>query len=265
MRHAINAFFFALSVLFLSSVSVQAQHAKQRVDRVLVLAMDVSRSVNDARYALQIKGYAAAFRDAETIRTITTGPRGSVAVTLAQWGDWGEYTQTVSWTVIRTAADGRRFADQIEKTVRVPMGGTSIAWAILMSTKLIDQAPYMASRSIIDISGDGPDNTMPAVSMSMLSGRGQADYEVSVKRMLARSGTDRLISLPEARNTACGAGIDINGLAIEGADDVEDLASYYRKHVICKKGSFVIRVENPDSYDEFSRAIIRKIRHELGT
>lgn len=264
MRRIIFAFFFAASVHFLSSFSTHAQVAKQSVDRMLVLAMDVSDSVNIPRFALQIKGYAAAFRDAETIRTITTGPQGVVAVTMMFWGGWGDYAQMVPWTLIRNASDGQWFADKIEKIGRVQMGATSISWAILASAKLIDEAPYTASRSIIDISGDGTDNTHPQLTMSMLSERTKEDYQAIIKRLREKSGTDTVLSLPEARNKVCGAGYEINGLAIEGAEGVEDLASYYRKHVMCRKGSFVIQVKDPDSYDEFSRAIIRKIRHELG-
>lgn len=263
MRRTVFAMFLIAAVHFLSSFSTYAQASKQPVDRLLVLAMDVSDSVDDARFALQIKGYAEAFRDADTIRAITSGPEGTVVVTMAQWGGWGEYVQTVPWTVIRNAADGHRFADRIEESGRVSMGATSISWAILSSARLIDEAPYTAPRSVIDISGDGPDDTSRYEKMAIRSELIQKGVDAIVKRMLERAGTDRLVSLPEARNKVCGTGIEINGLAIEGADDVEDLDSYYKKHVICRKGSFVIRVENPDSYDEFSQAIMRKIRHEL--
>jgi hypothetical protein len=255
--------FFIACVQLIAGISAFAQAEKQPVDRLLVLAMDVSISVNQERFSLQIKGCAEAFRDANTIKAITSGPHGSVVITMAQWDGWGEYVQTVPWTTIRNIADGRRFADAIEQSGRVYMEATSISWAILSSAKLIDEAPYSAPRSVIDISGDGPDDTEHLENLKPQGAPPTEQTEKLRKRYLDKAGTTRFVLLPEARNKVCGAGIEINGLAIEGADDVEDLTSHYRNHVICRKGGFVVRVENPDSYEEFSQAIMRKIRHEL--
>ncbi len=269
MRRTVFAMLLIVVFGFLSNPLSFGQTGKQEVDRVLVLAMDVSDSVSDGRFDLQIKGYAATFRDETTIRTITGGHRGAVAVTMAQWGGWGEYQQTVRWTLIRNLADGQRFADMIEKSSRVRMKPTSIAWAMLASTKLIDEAPYSAPRSIIDISGDGYDNTWANIDLSAFQELGALPEGVREginalrKKLMNKAGTSEFSSLAEVRSKVCAAGIEINGLAIEGAEGVDDLTSYYRKHVICRKGSFVIRVENPDSYDEFKDAIMRKIRHEL--
>jgi hypothetical protein len=258
-----------LAGLFLAALMVMAHFAsaadstKEPVDRMLVLAMDVSDSVNDTRYALQIKGYANAFRDPETIRTITNGPQGAVAVTMAQWGGWGDFEQTVPWTIIRNRADALRFADAVEASERRLMLATSISWALIKSAALIEAAPYTAGRRIIDISGDGPDETeYLSNTLSSLPGQ-KSDLEKIIKEAHAKAGTLRFASLRETRQSVCGAGIEVNGLAIEGADGVEDLTGYYRAHVICRKGSFVIKVEDPDSYAEFAQAILRKIRHEL--
>lgn len=265
MRRTVLAMFFIAWLQVLSSFPTYAEVEKQPVDRVLVLAMDVSDSINDARYTLQIKGYAEAFRDPETIRTITSGQRKAVAVTMAHWGGWGEHQQTVTWTVIRSLEDGQRFADLIEQSRRVRMQATSIAWALLSSAKLIDEAPYTAPRSIIDISGDGYDNTWTYPNLNLLSELSRQGIKALRKRPLDKADVTRLTSLAEAHQKVCDAGIEINGLAIEGAEEVVDLTSYYLNNVICGIGSFVIRVENPDSYDDFLKAIIRKIRQELSS
>jgi hypothetical protein len=265
MRFFVRAVLAIASLFFPFTAAEGAEKEKVPVDRMLVLAMDVSNSVSDARFALQLKGYAEAFRSSEVIRAITGGPEGKVAVTMAQWGSWGEYVQTVQWTIIRNTEDAQNFADAIEKTTRLELPGTSIAWSLLASKRLIDDAPYTAERRVIDISGDGPDETIDFLKFAFHpDSPAWKNLEGLRKRLVEQSGTDKFIQLPQARKMVCDAGIEVNGLAIEGADDVENLTEYYRKHVICSKGSFVITVENPDSYPEFLRALIRKIRHEIG-
>lgn len=268
MQYVVRMVLSSTCALLLFLTSANAEGEKYPVDRMLVLALDVSHSVNDPRFALQRRGYAAAFRDAEVIRTITTGPHGAVAVTMAQWGGWGEYVQTVPWMLVRDQADGERFARAILESARVKMESTSISWALLSSERLFETAPYTSERRIIDVSGDGYDETGGLVALQELLER-YAGFKDGIRALLERayrqSGTARVASLGEARAKVCDAGIEVNGLAIEGDEGVIDLDSYYREQVICKKNSFVIRVEDPDSDEEFARAIKRKVRHELGS
>jgi len=247
-----RAFFSAfLSTLF--STQVLAQHiVKEHVDRILVLAMDVSASVTPERFEAQIQGYRSAFEDPSVIRTITIGPYGKVAVIVAQWSGWGQYQQTTEWFVIRNHDDARAFANTVAATRQVFRGSTSIAGAILYSVNLIERAPYTATRQIIDISGDGYDdgNNMPEGDQRRI----EQNY---------RDSGQAIAPLSFARNDACKRGIIINGLSIAGAEDASDLEDYYWDHVVCGRDAFVVNVPQPDDHEQFSIAIKKKIRLEL--
>lgn len=196
------------------------------VELELVLAVDASGSVSDKEFALQILGFADAFRDPEVISAIETVADRGIAVIEMQWAKPASQLVAVDWTLIRTGADALLFADRVERAGRILYGETAIRQAMTFSQRLIENNGYLGLRQIIDISGDGPTNygTPPD------------------------STRDELVE----------RGFIINGLAI--TNESPDLESYYRDHVIGGPGSFVIAATD---YEDFARAIKLKLLREI--
>jgi Protein of unknown function (DUF1194) len=194
------------------------------IDLSLVLAIDVSSSVNEERYALQMRGYAEAFRNPMVTDAIAQS--GAIAVTLVQWAGYRHYEQVIDWTVIHGAGTASRFANTIAETMRALDGSTSLSGAIDFSARLLRTNGHNARRRIIDVSGDGSNNNGRPATL--------------------------------ARDEAVAAGITINGLPILTEDPALD--TYYREHVIGGPGAFLVVAED---FDSFSDAILRKLTIEI--
>jgi hypothetical protein len=202
--------------------------AQTNVDLQLVLAVDATASVNDARFELQKQGYAEAFRNPQVIKAIASGGEQSIAVTMMQWNGLFVQVQVVPWMLVKDAASAQALADAIAHAQRQLFGGTgtSISGAIDRGVSLLSQSPYKSQRRTIDISGDGFDNT----------GR----------------------SIPASRDRAVAAGIGINGLPIVAWEPTLD--DYYYRYVIGGPGAFMIPVAN---YENFADAIVKKLILEI--
>ncbi|KRD53188.1 DUF1194 domain-containing protein [Ensifer sp. ENS10] len=203
------------------------------VDLELVLAVDVSYSMDLDEQRLQRQGYVAAFLEPELIEAIENGPLGRIAVTYVEWG--GSAVQVTPWTLI----DGRGTAAQYSELLRRQpirrIAFTSISNTLAFTRRLFDFSPFEGSRRVIDISGDGPNNSgVPA---------------------------------PVARNSTVARGIVIDGLPImlktHAASDsasIPDLDAYYRECVIGGDGAFLVKVSDSG---EFASAILRKLITEI--
>jgi Protein of unknown function (DUF1194) len=194
------------------------------VDLSLVLAIDVSSSVNEERYELQMRGYAEAFRNPMVTDAIAQS--GAIAVTLVQWAGYGHYEQVIGWTVIHDAGTASRFANTIAETTRALDGSTSLSGAIDFSARLLRTNGHNARRRIIDVSGDGSNNQGRPATL--------------------------------ARDEAVAAGITINGLPILTEDPTLD--TYYREHVIGGPAAFLVVAED---FESFSDAILTKLTIEI--
>jgi hypothetical protein len=197
------------------------------VDLALVLAADCSGSVHAEHYALQQRGYAEAFRSRQVIQAIRSGINGAVAVTYFQWSGYALQTLVVPWTVLASEADIAQFATQMERAERMIFGGgTSPTGAIEFGHRLLEKVPVAPARRVIDVSGDGRNNTGPAPA--------------------------------EARNAAVAAGITINGLPILHMEP--DIDAYYEQHVIGGPGAFIVSARD---YTSFEAAVRRKLILEI--
>ncbi len=222
---ALPLFLRMLFALLLAAAPVRAAD----VDLQLVLAVDASGSVNTFRFELQKQGYVAAFRDPRVQKAIAGGANQAISVTMLQWTGPYQQIQVVPWATIHDAASAEAFAGQIEAASRRLFGGgTSISGVIDRSVKLFPPDPAPGQRRVIDISGDGANN----------SGRPASD----------------------ARDDAVAAGVVINGLPILNIEPDLDVA--YRDHVIGGPGSFMIVIS---TYDQFAEAIIRKLVTEIAS
>jgi Protein of unknown function (DUF1194) len=215
----------ASRLVCLAALAVPAG-AMERVSTELVLAVDVSLSVNDIEYALQMRGMADAFRDPDVMALIAAQGHG-VAVVVTQWTGTFEAAQPLAWRVLHSEADALGFADALAAAPRMEFGNyTSIGNAIAFAVQLIETNEFAGDELKIDVSGDGRNN-----------------------------------SGPEPRNTrllAAESGVIINGLAIISNDP--GLAAYYTENVIIGPGSFAIAAQD---FDDFGEAFKRKLKREL--
>jgi Protein of unknown function (DUF1194) len=212
--------------------------AAERVDLLLVLAADISRSVDEVKFQLQRSGYAAAFSDSRVIEAIRSGPNGRIAVAFVEWSGPLPQRIVIDWMVIHDDKTARLFGDRIVEASRVFADSTSISAGIDFAMTQLDSAPYEARRRVIDISGDGDNN----------------------------SGRD----VTAARNEAIAIGVTINGLVIltetqtgfnsNHTNPPGGLASYYRNNVIGGPGAFVMVAENSDSFGD---VLVKKLIAEI--
>jgi hypothetical protein len=208
--------------------------AMEPVDVELVLAVDVSRSVDAEEMDMQFRGYAAAFRDQRMVEALSRGPVGQVAVTLFTWSDWNIQEHLIPWMKLDGPQGCERFARAVDAAPRRTHLYTSISGAIDFASRLFGQG-YEGTRRVVDISGDGINN----------SGR-----EVEL-----------------ARREALDQGIILNGLAVldrtpppPGLGAQQPLDDYYRERVIGGPGAFLMVAEG---FEAFEQAVRRKIIREI--
>jgi hypothetical protein len=215
------------------------------VDLELVLAVDVSRSMDYEEQLVQRDGYVAAFRDPSVIGALTGGYHGRAAVTYMEWAGEPTQYQTVDWMLIETTDDAAAFAAAMEAAPIEAYRGTSISGALQAAAWLISNNQYDGIRRVIDISGDGSNRDGIAVE--------------PVRDTLVANGII-INGLPLMLRPSGGYGGGFGGGGFGGFSEVGDLESYYRDHVIGGQGSFVLPVH---SVDELPASIRQKLILEI--
>ena len=209
--------------------SQRALAATEMVDTALVLAVDVSGSVDEARFALQMEGIAKAFEDPEVQRAMLAGPHRAMFVTLVEWSD--KAVVAVPWTLIANPTDANAFAARLRQTPRHGAEFTCMSRALqLVGDKVLPFLPMPASHTVVDVSSDGHDNCNLTPTVDVLR--------------------DELVA----------GGVTINGLPILEGDEAATLEDWYKAHVIGGPSAFIIPAHG---YADFERAIRRKFVTEI--
>lgn len=133
------------------------------VDVLLVLAVDVSRSVDETEARLQREGYVAALTDPQIIEVIRRGAAGAIALAYVEWSGVEWQRLVVPWTRVASLADAEAWAEELAWSPPRAIGWTSISGAIDFSRRVLAEAPaaWRTARRVIDISGDGDNNSGP--------------------------------------------------------------------------------------------------------
>lgn len=225
----------ALALLLLLALPA---HAAEPVDLALVLVSDVSRSVDDTEFQMQKHGYAAAFNDPRVLAAIRGGAIGAIAVCYVEFAGSYEVKTVMDWRIVRDPIGAKAMTDTIEAAPRSFWGRTSISAGIDRAMQMLAEAPLEAQRRVIDVAGDGTNN----------------------------SGRD----VNAARDDAVAAGVTINGLAIINEHPVSytyahvqppgGLTEWYRLNVTGGPGSFVVEVRE---FADFGEAMTRKLINEI--
>jgi hypothetical protein len=207
----------------------------ESVDLELVLAIDVSGSIDPEEAALQRRGYIGALQDGRVLSAIKTGFHGKIGVTYFEWAGVHHRRTVADWAVIGDPASAKAFTDWIDSQSISTGAWTSISGAIEFALQRFAESPFKSRRRVLDISGDGPNNNGPYVV--------------------------------EWRDRALAQGITINGLPIIndrpsrwGLPPFLDLDLYFEDCVIGGRGAFIVVA---DSFDHFAAAIRRKLTLEI--
>ena len=197
------------------------------VDVELVIAVDVSYSMDPDEQSLQREGYVLALTSKEFLQALRQGAHGKIAITYFEWAGQSDQKILMPWRVV----DGPESADAVAAEIsRAPYrraSRTSISGALRFAKPLFDDSGYRGLRRVIDVSGDGANNAGPLVELT--------------------------------RDDVLAAGITINGLPImlkrpySGTMDIENLDEYYEDCVIGGPGAFVIPIREREKFIEATR------------
>jgi hypothetical protein len=231
---AIRSLLAVLALFVQSSLALAAE----QVDLLLVLASDVSRSVDQQKFHLQREGYAAAMADPRVVKAIRSGALGRIAICFVEWSGVGAQKVVIDWTLIDGEESARRFGDFLIEAPRSFADRTSISGGIDFSVAQLQRSPFEGGRRTIDVTGDGTNNSGREVTM--------------------------------ARDEAVAKGITINGLVIlserpmswnpEHTNPPGGLEHYYRSNVIGGAGAFVMVAQD---FKAFGQALINKLIAEI--
>lgn len=201
---------------------------------VLVLAVDVSRSIDPDEARLQREGYRNAVADPAVVQAIRGGMTGAIGLAYVEWAGF-EYQRTVlPWARIASQADATAWADRLAEAPRASLSWTSISGALHYALRVMGESPFEGARRVIDVSGDGVNNSGGPVE--------------------------------EARDKVVAEGIVINGLPIIndrpsfGRMPPVPLDEYFRDSVVGGPGAFVIVAED---FESFGNAVKRKLIREI--
>jgi hypothetical protein len=208
--------------------------AQTPVDLELVLAIDVSGSIDAEEAKLQRDGYMQAFLDPMVMRAIQSGERRAIAVAYVEWASYNQRRIVVDWTMIKDESSSRAFVDELARNPPIIGMSTSISGAIEYGLAMFGKG-FKGQRRVIDISGDGPNNSGGMVTF--------------------------------ARDRAIASGVTINGLPVlndrpnrMNFPTLPDLDLYYEGCVIGGPGAFVVVAQD---FVNFAQAIRQKLILEI--
>lgn len=192
----------------------------------LIMAVDVSGSVDEREFTLQTEGMAAAFEHPSMIRAIEA-QEGGVLATVTQWSGRQRHKQVTGWFLMEGPADMAAFATAIRQSGRDWRNySTAVGEALIHAGEVGATAPHACKRKVIDVSGDGVSN------------------EGAAPRPIA--------------NQLAAQGYTINGLVIRG--DSPDPVAFYEREVLAGERSFIEVARN---FDDYPRAILKKLLREI--
>lgn len=233
--------------------AARAADEPRYVDTALVIAVDISQSVDETRYALQMGGIAAAFEDSSVIAAITGGSEGRILVTLVGWAD--RVDTLLDWRLIENARDAAVVAAEIKALP--PRRGEFTCMARMLSTlpiSVLPQMPAPARRVVVDVSGDGIDNCAR-----------RSESDTARDALIAAGVTiNGLPIIVEGENEIVGSGAyraPSYGLNNLGPDtDQTTLDVWYQDHVVGGPGAFLMKA---NGYQDFGRAFRQKFVTEI--
>jgi hypothetical protein len=219
----------AAVILTILCAAGTARAESSPVGTALILLIDVSGSIDNTEYDLQKNGIAGAFRDPAVVKAIWNQPFGRMMVAVVEWSDTASVV--LPWTVIDNEDASRRFAGQIDHIERTSRGSTALGTAIAFAVELFETCGCEAARRVIDVSGDGVNNSGAITSAA-------------------------------GRDLALQRGIVVNGLPITGDGSDVGLYEHYDSEVKGGQGAFIVEA---NGFEDFARALRQKLVLEIAS
>jgi hypothetical protein len=216
----------AALLLFASTMGV-ARAESVPVGTALVLLIDVSGSVDNDEYELQKQGVASAFRDPAVVKAVWNQPYGRMAVVVVEWSDSANVL--IPWTVLEDERTIHHFSGLLDAATRTSRGSTALGAALSFATELFDSCGCQPMRRVVDVSGDGVNNSGPLTAAA-------------------------------ARDLAVNRGIIVNGLPITGEGSDVGLYEHYEAEVKGGEGAFILEA---GGFEDFARALRQKLVLEI--
>lgn len=214
--------------------AARAAWAATPVDLQLVMAVDVSRSIDEVEAELQRRGYIEAMTNDRVIDAILSGENKAIGVCYVEWAGTHFQQTVIDWMLIDSPGAARAFSGKLAESPRTSQSWTAVGQALIYAAKRFDASPFTSKRRVIDISGDGRTNDGPPAELVR----------------------DRLVA----------EGFVINGLPVMmnrqnyGRPAETNLDKYYEENVIGGPGSFMTVAAN---FDDFGRAVRSKLIREI--
>lgn len=206
-----------------------AQERQQEVDTALIVSVDVSNSVDENRYRLQMEGIAKALEDPEVLKAILNGPQGGILFAMVTWADKPKLA--LPWNHITSKEDALAVAAKVRALPRQTGEFACLSGMLRsISDKVVPQIPARALRTVVDVSGDGKENCNPQEPPALV------------------------------RDELAASGVTINGLPILEGDEGPILEGWYRENVMGGPGSFILPA---NGFGDFGRAIRQKFMIEI--
>ena len=220
-----------------ATIDATAAHAEETpVDLQLVMAVDVSRSIDEVEAELQRRGYIEAMTNERVIDAILSGENKRIAVCYVEWAGTHYQETVIDWMLIDSPRAARAFSDKLSESPRTSQSWTAVGAALATSAQRFQSSPFSSKRRVIDISGDGRTNDGPPAEL--------------------------------ARDKLVADGFVINGLPVMmnrtnyGRPPDTTLDKYYEEKVIGGPGSFMTVAAN---FDDFGRAVRSKLIREISS
>jgi hypothetical protein len=224
------------SLAALLDTTTSPARADTPVDLQLVLAVDVSRSIDEVEAELQRRGYVEALASDHVIDAILSGEHKRIALCYTEWAGTHYQMVVIDWSLIDSAAAAHRFSEKLTEAPRTSQSWTAVGAALAFAAQRFENSGFTSKRHVIDISGDGRTNDGPPAELVR----------------------DKLVA----------KGIVINGLPVMmnrsnfGRPADAQLDKYYEENVIGGQGSFVISAA---TFADFGRAVRNKLIREVSS
>lgn len=251
LRPSPRAFLLALIALIasLAAVTIAAAVGPEEVDTALIVAIDVSNSVDEERYRLQMEGIAQALEDPGVIQAIVGGAKGGILFSLVTWAD--QVTVNLPWTHIASEADAKAAAMKVRTLPRQSGEFTCMAHMMrIVSDKIVPQIPSKAAKVVLDISGDGRDNCNSKEPIEQVRDE-LVKYGVTVNGLPILVGEGPEMVTPGAPSAQS---------YLPEKQQADPLEEWFRESVKGGPGSFVLPA---NGYADFGRAIRQKFVLEV--
>jgi hypothetical protein len=220
-----------------------------------VVAVDISRSVNEHRYRLQVEGIAEALEDPSVVAAMTGGPRGSILFSLVTWAD--HPTLSIDWLRIADERDAARAAMLVRGLNRQAGLLTCLARMLnAVSERVVPRIPIPVQRVVVDVSGDNVDNCNDIDGVHAERDRLLAKGAAINGLPILVGGVDGLAGSGAYRPP----GFDLQELPMEMANGSISLDQWYRDHVVGGPNAFVLAARG---YADFARALKEKLLTEI--